>query len=58
MLDKSVTIYMGNWLSLVMYLMVSFVQFFSPQDVLDEIWDFIESVSEDFPAYICFGQII
>ena len=37
MLDKSVTIYMGNWLSLVMYLMVSFVLFFSPQDILDEL---------------------
>ena len=25
--------------------------FFSPRDVLDEIWDFIESVSEGFPNY-------
>ena len=24
---------------------------FSPRDVLDEIWDLIESVSEDFPTY-------
>ena len=29
-----------TWLSLVMYLMVSyFVQSFFPRDVLDEIWD-------------------
>ena len=26
---------------------------FSPQDVLDEIWDLIESVSEGFPTYSC-----
>ena len=25
--------------------------FFSPGDVLDEIWDLIESVSEGFPTY-------
>ena len=24
---------------------------FSPRDVLDEIWDLIESVSEGFPTY-------
>ena len=24
---------------------------FFPQDVLDEIWDLIEAVSEDFPTY-------
>ena len=24
---------------------------FFPRDVLDEIWDLIESVSEDFPSY-------
>ena len=28
-----------------------FVLSFFPQGVLDEIWDFIESVSEGFPAY-------
>ena len=34
---------------LVMSLMVSyFVQSFFPQDVLDEIWVFTESVPEDF----------
>ena len=25
--------------------------FFFPRDVLDEIWDLIESVSEGFPSY-------
>ena len=38
-------------LSLVMSLIVSFVLFFVPQDVLDEIWVLIESVSEGFPTY-------
>ena len=41
-----------NWLSLVMSLMVSYCAVpFSPRDVLDEIWDLIESVSEGFPTY-------
>ena len=42
-----------TWLSLVMSLMVSFcaVLFFFTRDVLDEIWDLIESVSEGFPTY-------
>ena len=36
-------------LLLVMYLVVScFVMSFSPWDVLDEIWDWIESVPEEF----------
>ena len=26
--------------------------FFFPRDVLDEIWDLIESVSEGFPTYL------
>ena len=26
---------------------------FFPRDVLDEIWDLIESVSEGFPTYFC-----
>ena len=26
---------------------------FFPLDVLDEIWDLIESVSEGFPTYLC-----
>ena len=34
-----------------MSLMASFVLSFSPRDVLDEIWDLIESVSEGFPSY-------
>ena len=37
-----------TWLSLVMSLMASFVLSFFPLDVLDEIWDLIESVSEGF----------
>ena len=36
-----------TWLSLV----VSFVLSFFPLDVLDEIWDLIESVSEGFLTY-------
>ena len=40
------------WLSRVMSLMVSyFVLFFFPRDYLDEIWDKIESVPENFPTY-------
>ena len=33
---------------------------FFPRDVLDEIWDLIESVSEGFPFYSCviFGGFI
>ena len=37
-----------TWLSLVMSLMASFLLSFFPLDVLDEIWDLIESVSEGF----------
>ena len=40
-----------TWLSLVVSLMVSFVLSFFPLDVLDEIWDLIESVSERFLTY-------
>ena len=40
-----------TWLSLVMSLMASFVLSFFPLDVLDEIWDLIESVSEGFLTY-------
>ena len=28
---------------------------FFPRDILDEIWDLIESVSEGFPTYCIFG---
>ena len=40
-----------TWLSLVMSLMASFCAVLFPRDVLDEIWDLTESVSEDFPTY-------
>ena len=39
------------WLSLVVSLLASFVLSFFPLDVLDEIWDLIESVSEGFLTY-------
>ena len=37
-------------MSLVVSLCVILFPF--PLDVLDEIWDLIESVSEDFPTYV------
>ena len=40
-----------TWLSLVVSLMASFVLSFFPLDVLDEIWDLIESVIEGFLTY-------
>ena len=41
-----------TWLSLVMSMVMSLsAVLFSPRDVLVEIWDLIESVSEDFPTY-------
>ena len=40
-----------TWLWLVVSLMASFVLSFFPLDVLDEIWDLIESVSEGFSIY-------
>ena len=41
-----------TWLSLVMSLVASFfVPSFFPRDVLDEICNLIESVSEGFPTY-------
>ena len=43
---------MFTWLSLVMSLMASFCAvLFFPLDVLDEIWDLIESVSEGLLTY-------
>ena len=39
-----------------MSMMVSFVLSFFPRDVLDEILNLIESVSEDFPSYSCIGS--
>ena len=43
-----------------MSMMVSFVLSFFPRDVLDEILNLIESVSEDFPSYsfIYFGSVV
>ena len=40
-----------TWLSLMVSLMASFVLSFFPLDVLDEIWDLIESVSEGYLTY-------
>ena len=45
-----------TWLSLVVSLMASFVLSFFPLDVLDEIWDLIESVSEGFLTYSCIAE--
>ena len=45
-----------TWLSLMVSLMASFVLSFFPLDVLDEIWDLIESVSEGFLTY-SFGHL-
>ena len=42
-----------TWLSLVMSLMAFFVLSLFPLDVLDEIWDLTESVSEGFLTYSC-----
>ena len=41
-----------------MSMMVSFVLSFFPRDVLDEILNLIESVSEDFPSYSCVPKMI
>ena len=40
-----------TWLSLVVSFMASFVLSFFPLNVLDGIWDLIESVSEGFLTY-------
>ena len=47
-----------TWLSLVVSLLASFVLSFFPLDVLDEIWDLIESVSEGFLTYSCYKVTI
>ena len=47
-----------TWLSLVVSLMASFVLSFSPPDVLDEIWDLIESVSEGFLTYSYYNFLV
>ena len=41
-----------------MSMMVSFVLSFFPRDVLDEILNLIESVSEDFPSYSCISELV
>ena len=46
-----------TWLSLVVSLIASFVLSFFPLDVLDEIWDLIESVSEGFLTYSLMGNL-
>ena len=46
-----------TWLSLVVSLMASFCAVFFPLDVLDEIWDVIESVSEGFLTYSLYSNI-
>ena len=45
-----------TWLSLVVSMVMSFGAVLFPRGVLDEIFNLIESVSEDFPSYsfICF----
>ena len=43
-----------TWLSLVVSFMASFLLSFFPLDVLDGIWDLIESVSVGFLTYSCF----
>ena len=40
-----------------MSMMVSFVLSFFPRDVLDEILNLIESVSEDFPSYSLMSNV-
>ena len=47
-----------TWLSLVVSFMASFVLSFFPLDVLDGIWDLIESVSEGFLTYSCPPNVI
>ena len=47
-----------TWLSQLVSLMASFCASFSPLDVLDEIWDVIESVSEGFLTYSCIDNTL
>ena len=41
-----------------MSMMVSFCVFLYPRDVLDEILNLIESVSEGFPSYSCLLGVV
>ena len=45
-------------LSLGVSMMVSFLLYFFPRDVLDGILDLIESVSEGFPTYSCISEML
>ena len=45
-----------TWLSLVVSFMASMVLSFFPLDVLDGIWDLIESVSEGFLTYSYYSR--
>ena len=45
-----------TWLSLVVSLMASFVLSFFPLDVLGEIWDLNESVSEGLLTYFYYAS--
>ena len=47
---------LSTWLLLMVSFMASFVLSFFPLDVLDRIWDLIESVSEGFLTYFCTNQ--
>ena len=47
-----------TWLSLVVSFMASFVLSFFPMDVLDGIWDLIESVSEGFLTFSCISELL
>ena len=42
-----------TWLSLVVFLVMSFCACLFPLDVLDRIWDLIESISEGLLTYSC-----
>ena len=47
-----------TWLSLVISLMAFFCAVLFPLDVLDEIWDVTESVSEGFLTYSFISSFI
>ena len=47
-----------TWLLLVMSLVTFFVLSFFLRDVLDEIWNLIESVSEGFPTYFSTDELL
>ena len=47
-----------TWLSLMVSLIASFCAVIFPADVLDEIWDLMESVSEGFLTYYCCAYLV